>query len=150
MSKYQIAAHQGKDYLKPKQIVKPFVGTKQEVSAFKFAIDQVDFCMAGSFCEQIGVLCSHLRKDPLKVSYQRIGDLFGESRHLIWDMEKNYNRGPGIDGRPCSLTDSELQHLKEYLDRLIFNPAFSIYPTFPEICDLIYEHFKKYISLDIF
>lgn len=148
MSKYKIDLHQSKKYLLPKLMVKQFEGNDDELAAFNFAIKQIDYVMAGSFCEQIGVLCSHLRKPPLRVSYERIGNLFDESRHLIWDMEKNYLRGPGIDGRPLTLNEEELQTLKEYLDCLMFNPAFPIYPTFPEIADLICEKFHKYVSLD--
>ena len=88
-------------------MINNFEGSEEEMATFNFAINQIDYIMAGSFCEQIGVLCSHLRNPPLKVSYERIGKLFDESRHLIWDMEKNYKRGPGIDGRPCTLSDDE-------------------------------------------
>lgn len=71
-----------------------------------------------------------------------------ESRHLIWDMEKNFIFGPGVDGRSCILTDDELNILKGLIDQPLHNPAFQIYPTFSEISDLIYTNFKKYISQD--
>ena len=61
--------------------------------------------MVGSFCEQIGILCSHLRNPSLKASYEKIGKLFDELGHLIWNMEKNYICEPGADGRPYTLTD---------------------------------------------
>ena len=148
MSRYNITAQQNKPYLLPKQMVNQFEGTDEEKAAFNFAINQMDYIMAESFCEQIGVLCSHLRNPPLKVSYERIGKLFDESRHLIWDMEKNYIRGPGVDGRPCTLNDNELNILRGLINQLLYNPAFRIYPTFAEISDLIYTNFKKYISQD--
>ena len=78
MSKFKIDLHQSKKYLLPKLMVKQFEGNDDELAAFNFAIKQIDYVMAGSFCEQIGVLCSHLRKPPLRVSYERIGDLFDE------------------------------------------------------------------------
>ena len=64
-------------------------------------------------------------------------------------MEKKYKREPGVDGKPYSLNEQELKSLKEYLDRLIYNPAFHIYPTFPEITDLVFSQCNKRMSLDI-
>lgn len=63
-------------------------------------------------------------------------------------MEKNYNRGSEIDGRPCTLSDDELNILKGLIDQYIFNPAFQIFPTFSEISDIIYSNFNKLISND--
>ena len=51
MSKYKIDLHQSKKYLLPKLMVKQFEGNDDELAAFNFAIKQIDYVMAGSFCE---------------------------------------------------------------------------------------------------
>ena len=63
-----------------------FIGTPEEKEAFNNAIFSVEYVTANTFREQVGALCNHLRKGKILVSYERIGKLFNETKHCIWDQ----------------------------------------------------------------
>ena len=92
-------------------MITDFERTEEEVEAFYYATNQEEFIYANTFCKQIGILCTYLRTEYLNVSYGRIGNLFGKSRSTVYDQYKNYMRVEGINGRPPSLTQEEMEYL---------------------------------------
>lgn len=111
-------------------MITDFEGTEEEVEAFYFATNQEEFIYANKFCKQIGILFSYLITEYLNVSYGRIGNLFGKSRSNIYDQYKNYIKGEGINGRPPSLTDEEMESLVQYIQSLHTNAEYPVLMTF--------------------
>ena len=124
-----------------------FIGTPEEKEAFNNAIFSVEYVTANTFREQVGALCNHLRKGKILVSYERIGKLFNETKHCIWDQYRNYQRGDRKDGRPSKLTKEELRDVFENVQagHHLANP---VYPTYNDISFYISQKFRKYLSDD--
>ena len=131
----------------PLKMCCPFTGTLAEQTAFEKAINSVDYLTATTFRDQVGVICEFLRNDGLNVSYERIGKIFNESKHCIWDQHKNYLRGDKPDGRPCSLTKDEIADILQNITagHGKTNP---IYPTYNDLSYYITQKFNKYIPDD--
>ena len=102
-----------KPMIPPKKIINNFVGSEEEVDAFNHVIESIYYQEAESLRDQVGCLCNFLRCDQLKVSYERIGKVYGESAHCIWDQHKNYLRGNRSDGRPSALRGNELVDIRD-------------------------------------
>ena len=132
----------------PQQIVNSFIGSKQEIEAFNKAISCIDYIDALSFRDQVGCLCNFLRNGTLNVSYERIGKIYNESAHCIWDQFQNYLRGERADGRPGKLTKEELQEIKCYIKQLHTDPTYPTYPTYADISYYISQKYNKYINDD--
>lgn len=112
------------------------------------ALSSDDYINAPNFCTQVGILCNELRQPEFTVSYARIGSMFLKSGHCIRDQHQNFLRGPSKDGRPCLLTDHEIDMLEEYIFSLHTRAPFPIYPTTGDLLDFIAENFSKYLSND--
>ena len=132
----------------PQPIVFDLLGSEMEIEACKKAMTSYDYINAPNFCTQIGVLCNALRTPHFTVSYARIGTMFMRSGHCIRDQHQNFLRGPSKDGRPCMLTDHELDLLEEYILSLHTRSPYPLYPTTSDLLDFIDENFSKYLSSD--
>ena len=75
----------------------PFIGSQEEVEAFKKAINSIYYHETTCFRDQVGIICQFLRNDSIKVSYERIGKIFEETAHCIWDQHQNFCRGERSD-----------------------------------------------------
>lgn len=113
----------------PQEPIEDYVGNEREVSLIKTAMSTDEYKNAPNFCTQIGVICSFVRTNYIRISYTRIGKIFGKSKQSVRDMHMNYIRGPGIDGRPPLLNDEEIDKLKEYILELHTTQPYPIYPT---------------------
>ena len=128
-------------------ILHDFEGSIEEKEAFQKALQDVEFQQATTFCEQVGSLCRYLRTDKILVSYGRIGMVFEESKDCVKTQNNNYNRGPGIDGRPPSLTTEQIQKVIDEIRKYHLNSP-PVYPTFELIADFIFLNFDKNICPD--
>ena len=132
----------------PLPIIKDFIGNATEVQLIKEAISSEEYASSPNFCSQIGVICSYVRTDEIRISYSKIGAMFGKSKQCINYMHKNYIRGIGQEGRPPFLNNEELNQLKEYIYKLHTSEPFPIYPTIEEISSFIIDNFGKYLWHD--
>ena len=132
----------------PLPIIKDFIGNATEVQLIKEAISSEEYASSPNFCSQIGVICSYVRTDEIRISYSKIGAMFGKSKQCINYMHKNYIRGIGQEGRPPFLNNEELNQLKEYIYKLHTSEPFPIYPTIEEISSFIIDNFGKYLRHD--
>ena len=129
-------------------IIKQFTGNPTEVQLMNEATSSEEFTSATNFCSQVGIICSYVRTDRIRISYVRIGNMFGKSKQCVNDMHKNYMRGIGQDGRPALLNNDELEKLKNYILMLHTAEPYSIYPTIEEISSFIIDNFVKYLKHD--
>lgn len=129
------------------EICNEFKGTEEECQALEKALQSPEYWQATTFRDQIGHLCKFLRAGPINVSYERIGQLFNESKHTIWDQYQNYLKGDRPDGRPASLTEKEQLDVANYIQTLhsATNP---IFPTYNDISFYITNKFNKTILDD--
>lgn len=139
-----------KKYLSRQIIYEEFKPLNQlESESFRNAMDDIQFKLASSFTDQIGILCRYLRKGRIQVSYERIGKIFHKTRFCVLHHHKKFLRGQRKDGRPLSLNADELEQLKEEILRLhSLSPP--TYPTYEEILDYIKEEFGKDLYQDTF
>lgn len=137
---------------KPKIPIQPmrnsFTGSQEEVEAFKKAINSIDYQEATCFRDQVGIICQFLRNDSIKVSYERIGKVFVETAHCIWDQHQNFCRGERSDGRPSTLSKSELEDVVEYIKKLHSDNSYPTYPTYADVSYYIIQKFNKFINDD--
>lgn len=132
----------------PLPIIQDFTGNLTEVQLINEAISSEEYASSPNFCSQIGVICSYVRTERIRISYERIGAMFGKSKQCVNDMHKNYMRGLGHDGRPPSLNDEELDKLRNYILMLHTTDPYPIYPTIEEISSFIINKFGKYMRHD--
>lgn len=121
--------------------------TPEEMEAFNEAKFSLEYMTAKTFRDQIDALCNYLRKGKILVSYERIGKLFNESKHWIWDQHKNNQQGNRNDGRPCSLSSFQIGDVYQNICSChrSNNP---IYPTYNNVSYYIWQKFNKYIPDD--
>lgn len=126
-------------------IIKKFTGKPTEVQLMNEATSSEEYTSATNFCSQVGIICSYVRTNRIRISYERIGSMFGKSKQCVNDMHKNYMRGVGQDGRPTLLNNEELEQLKNYILTLHTADPYPIYPTIEEISSFIIDNFGKYL-----
>ena len=93
-----------KDIQPPLQIVKDFNGTQDEIDAFHQMLNSEEYINSATFRDQIGVMCNYLRNDKVRVSFQRIGDLFDNQKASIRQQLTKYKRGSVGLGRTPELS----------------------------------------------
>ena len=124
-----------------------FIGTQEEKKALEQALNSDEYWKATTFRDQVGCLCKYLRKGEVNISYERIGKLFNESKHTIWDQYNNFIAGDRPDGRPTSLTENEQQDVCQYIMSL-HSHTNPVYPTYSDISFYITNKFNKIILDD--
>ena len=129
------------------EICNEFSGTEEECKDLEKAIQSPDYWQAETFRDQIGHICKFLRNGSINVSFERIGHLFNENKHTIWDQYQKYQLGDRPDGRPASLTEKEQIDVSMYIQSLhsATNP---IFPTYNDISFYITNKFNKVIIDD--
>lgn len=132
----------------PPQPVKHFLNnaTIKEQNAYFLAMMDPNFCHAQSFTEQVGILCSYVRNDNIRISFERIGAQFGKTKQSVEKHLKKYQSGKKPNGRPSILTQTELLNLEFEIRRLITNPTGPIYCTYEDLSDFLYFTYGKYIE----
>ena len=134
-----------KDLQPPLQMVKDFNGTQDEIDAFHQMLNSEEYINAATFRDQIGVMCNYLRNDKVRVSFQRIGDLFDKQKASIRQQFTKYKRGPVSLGRVPELSKVQRYIISQEIHKFHEKKHF---PTYDEISDLIYLKFSKHINQD--
>lgn len=101
---------------------------------------------AQSFTDQILILCSFLRTDTIRASFERIGSQFGKIKQFIQKHFEKYQKERLPNGRPSILSGIEMVGLQMEIIRLHGNPTGLIYCTFEDLSDFIYFTYGKYAS----
>lgn len=81
------------DMIPALNIVNEFKGSLLEVQEFQKAIKRPDFVYATTFREQIGIICEHIHNNFIKVSYKRIGEVFGENKYAVRNQHNRFLYG---------------------------------------------------------
>lgn len=89
-----------------------------------------------------------LRNDSIKVSYERIGKVLGETAHCIWDQHQNFCRGERSDNQPSKLIKSELDIITDNIKKLHSDNNYPTYPTYADDSYYITQKFNNYINDD--
>lgn len=134
-----------KELKPPKKLLNDFKGNEMEVALFKEVTSSSQFKGAFTFSDQIGIICKTMRSDTIRVSYQRIADVFGVSRQLVRKDHQKYIRGIGIDGRPSKLNQEELNQIENEIRMLHLMES---YPSIDYISTFISTRFHKFLYTD--
>ncbi|KAK8882712.1 hypothetical protein M9Y10_045353 [Tritrichomonas musculus] len=67
-------------------------------------LNSEEYINSATFRDQIGVMCNYLRNDKVRVSFQRIGDLFDKQKASIRQQLTKYKRGSVGLGRTPELS----------------------------------------------
>ena len=108
-------------------------------------LNSEEYINAATFRDQIGVMCNYLRNDKVRVSFQRIGDLFDNQKASIRQQLTKYKRGPVGLGRTPELSKVQRFIISQEIHKFHEKKHF---PTYDEISDLIYLKFNKHINQD--
>lgn len=140
---YEVPEFQAKKdkMIGPFPMINRFTGNRLEVQAFSQMIQSYEYLNAPNFCTQVGLLCSVLRTEKIRVSFERIGKIFGKSKFSVRDMYNNFIRGPARDGRTCSLNDNEMNQVELYIKSLHLAQPCPSYPSYLDIALYISEKF---------
>ena len=147
---YEVPEFQAKKdkMIGPFPMINRFTGNRLEVQAFSQMIQSYEYLNAPNFCTQVGLLCSVLRTEKIRVSFERIGKIFGKSKFSVRDMYNNFIRGPARDGRTCSLNDNEMNQVELYIKSLHLAQPCPSYPSYLDIALYISEKFGKNLLMD--
>ena len=137
-----------KDFLGPKPIVADFLGTPNEIMAYRNAIAQSDFINARTFRDQLRVLFNFMHNDTFRVSFERIAGLFGVTKQAVYNQYLKVIKQPLPDGRPPTLSDDELAIVANEIDRLHMTPSNPIYPSYVDIFDFVNLRLNKSLQMD--
>ena len=126
------------------QILDPLISFKtrfvakgeQESIAFQELIASEEFIYVKSFRDQVGIACKYLHNDEIRVSFERLGELWGKHKFSIMHQYKKYSQGVMPTGRPALLTDIESQVLKSEIERYFAEEG---NPTYEYLSDFIQE-----------
>ena len=117
-----------KDLEPAREFVEPFYTTDaREQFYFSIAIESEEFKNAVFFRQQVGVLCRFLRTDTIRVSFERIAQIFGKNKNSIKYQLEKYLNGPNINGRPPLLNSQQRIFLENEIERKLLagiNPTF--------------------------
>lgn len=118
---------------------------EQEVKAFNEMLADPRWINARTFRNQSQILIEYMHNENVNVSFSKLGLLFG-NRHCV---QKQYYKIAKAElirspGRPKLLAPSQHAELERVIKSWHLR---SIFPTYDEICDFIFERFS--ISIDI-
>ena len=122
-----------------------FTGTPAELAAYTKCVTDEKYKNAQTFREQIGIMCYYLRNEDIRVSYGRIANIFQVKKSKIKKQETKYINGANPDGRPRALAKIEQDYMIEEIQKLHDK---QIYPTYPQIADILYFKFNKIFKAD--
>ena len=91
------------------------------------------------------MLCRFLRKDTVRVSFERIAKVFGKNKNRIKYQIEKYLNGPNLNGRPPLLNSQQRIILENEIERKLIA---GINPTFDYITHFVHETFGKKADQD--
>lgn len=131
----------------PRELIGDIKGTEEEEEAFRIAKSHPLFIEATSFRDQVGILCTYLRNEQVRVSYERIAKLFPDTtKQTVQNQYNKYSRTPKGIGRPEKLNEEDIQKNYEEIIRLHSHQPYPIYPTFNDIFDFVHLTLKKLLK----
>ena len=105
----------------PRQELKSmyFKGTLSEQNAFFLTIMDPNYWHAQSFTDQIVILCSYIRNDTIRVSFERIGSQFGKTKQCMQKHFEKYQKERLPNGRPSILSGTEMAGLQMEIQYIV-------------------------------
>ena len=132
----------------PHDFQNEFSGSNDENEIFQSVIRSNEFISANTFRSQISILSKNFLRSTGMVPFSKIAHAFGRSRQSIRNQYLKSLKPHHPNGRPPSLSTSELNSVAEYINKMHTNSSYAYYPSFSELSDYIYINFGKTLSPD--
>ena len=112
--------------------MKEFFGSKEEEEVFNTVIESEEFKNADTFRSQISILAQNFLKAKGIIPFARIANSFNKSRQSIRNQYLKSLKPKKMNGRPPTLSKSEINIISEYIKKYHTNQSCVYFPSFSE------------------